>query len=149
MFFFTFFLKVSSDLKIQNNFTLVQSLIHLIILCNHLTDKKPDCNNLWTARTKNWAIFFFEPPLTEMEMLLFKICLQFISSVPTLSNSCLEFKFKKAGKYYFGTRKNLEGKLTILKNFRKPDCNNLRIARTKNWVIFFSNRHSQKWKCCY
>ena len=31
---------------------------------------------------------------------------------------------------------------------RKPDCNNLWTARTKNWAIFFSNRHSQKWKCC-
>ena len=34
---------------------------------------------------------------------LAKNYLQFISLVLTLSNSCLEFKFKKAGKYYFGT----------------------------------------------
>ena len=37
-----------------------------------------------------------------LELLLCKTCLQFIGSVPTLSNSCLEFKFKKAVKYYFG-----------------------------------------------
>ena len=35
--------------------------------------------------------------------MLCKICLQLISWIPTLSNSCLEFKLKKAGKYYFGT----------------------------------------------
>ena len=35
--------------------------------------------------------------------ILCKICLQFISSVLTLSNSCLEFKLKKAGMHYFGT----------------------------------------------
>ena len=29
------------------------------------------------------------------------LCVQFIRSFLTLSNSCLEFKFKKAGKYYF------------------------------------------------
>ena len=37
-----------------------------------------------------------------LELLLCKTCLQFIGSVPTLSNSCLEFKFKKAVNYYFG-----------------------------------------------
>ena len=38
-----------------------------------------------------------------VELLLCKVCLQFISSVPTLSNTCLEFKFN-----YFGTISRME-----------------------------------------